>query len=607
MTDNTVNEIVEKAKAGDISAFDLLYREYNDKLYKYVVKLGVDSYDAEDIVSETFMEAIEHIGDLKNNEYFSTWLHTIAKNKVYRTKNKEKAHARVDFSTDDGNEQNDGLDIAMAESARYNGETVMLPEDYAENEELKQILADTVNSLSEEQRDIMFLYYYEDLSVGQISERVGAPAGTVKSRLNLARKHMLKKIKALQKNGVALCAVPITVIFDIAVKQSKLHAGAAAVATMASASAGASAGTGAAVSMVSGKIGAVIAAGIMIGGGIGAYAVMNHNNDNLKTDNNSSMYKRDASSMDIPDSNINWNPDLIRMRYKENDSAAEEDDDLAEITEENDDPSQAVAEGRSATGLDNDQPTQQTITYYEDADNGEENNGTGDTENGNGSENNNGSGSSSSSDSRQTLPAYVSNPTNAATTTTKTQSAAASEPQAVQLDDGTKKTYASASSIWDNNYNFDNNNYALDTMYHFTEGGGCWVNLNSVSDFSEHDDYSPSEWDINTDNAYLVIEVTPDKDIKKGSTVLTFHDEDYNNEITAAADMNAGEKQTIKIKYNTFWDTIKSYNENRVWTSYRNDTFKTEVRLGFGTGLLIGETGCSVSVYVTGVKVYYYE
>ena len=119
MANKTVEEIVEKAKSGDKTAFDLLYREYSEKLLKYVIKLGVDSYDAEDIVSDSFVEAIEHIGDLKSNAFFSTWLHTIAKNKVYTMKKKEQKHARIDFTSDDGDEQNDGLDVAAAKAAEF--------------------------------------------------------------------------------------------------------------------------------------------------------------------------------------------------------------------------------------------------------------------------------------------------------------------------------------------------------------------------------------------------------------------------------------------------------------------------------------------------------
>ncbi len=159
MANKTVEEIVAKAKSGDMAAFDLLYREYSEKLLKYVVKLGVDINDAEDIVSDSFMEVIEHIGDLKNNAFFSTWLHSIAKNKVFTIKQKEKRYARVDYSAGDGDEQNDGLDLAYAEAAEYNGDTIMLPEDYAASEEIKQILADTINSLNPDQRDAIYLFY----------------------------------------------------------------------------------------------------------------------------------------------------------------------------------------------------------------------------------------------------------------------------------------------------------------------------------------------------------------------------------------------------------------------------------------------------------------
>lgn len=227
MANKTVEEIVAKAKSGDMTAFDLLYREYSEKLLKYVVKLGVDINDAEDIVSDSFMEAIEHIGDLKNNAFFSTWLHSIAKNKVFTIKQKEKRYARVDYSTGDGDEQNDGLDLAYAEAAEYHGDTVMLPEDYAASEEIKQILADTINSLNPDQRDAIYLYYYKNRSVSEIARQTGVNENTVKSRLSLARKYMERKLKDLQNSGVVLCAVPISSIIGQLDSEAKISAGGA--------------------------------------------------------------------------------------------------------------------------------------------------------------------------------------------------------------------------------------------------------------------------------------------------------------------------------------------------------------------------------------------
>ena len=78
-------------------------------------------------------------------------------------------------------------------------DTLLLPEDYAENEDVKRVIAGAVNSLSDEQRDTVFLYYYSELSVGQIAEQMNVPAGTVKSRLSSARSALKKYLSLLQK------------------------------------------------------------------------------------------------------------------------------------------------------------------------------------------------------------------------------------------------------------------------------------------------------------------------------------------------------------------------------------------------------------------------
>ena len=366
MANKTVEEIVEKAKSGDKSAFDLLYREYSEKLLKYVIKLGADRNDAEDIVSDSFVEAIEHIGDLKNNAFFSTWLHSIAKNKVYTMKKKEQKHARVDFSSDEGDEQNDALDIAVSEAAEYNGDTIMLPEDYAENEDIKQILADTINSLNPDQRDAIYLFYYKNNSISEIAEQAGVSENTIKSRLSLARKYMERKLKALQKGGVTLCAVPIPVILNIVVSESKLKAAAPVMTTAAG-----GATSGAEVSAVSGKIGALIAAGIMIGGGVGIYSTLSDRSGNIhkgdiRTADSSSVMISDASSID---SRKDWDPDLIKVVDTDTvestiavDDASSQTDSRPTNTNQGNtrttQPSQQQAQPA--------QPAQQVIEYYDE-------------------------------------------------------------------------------------------------------------------------------------------------------------------------------------------------------------------------------------------------
>ena len=258
-------EIVEKARSGDRSAFDDLYRDYSEPLLKFVVKMGVPLQDAEDIVSDTFMEAIEHIGELRKTSAFSTWLHEIAKRKVYAMNNEHKNHSEVSLSAYmDADSQNDELDILAMRAAQYNcDDTIMLPADYAENEEIKQIIAETVNALNDNQREAVYLFYHDGRSIKEIAELTGVSGNTVKTRLELARKYIKRKLRSLQKNGVTLCAVPITAIIGVAVSQSKLS-GAITVTGWASVvSSGASGAGVAAVSTVATKVGVIAVSALM--------------------------------------------------------------------------------------------------------------------------------------------------------------------------------------------------------------------------------------------------------------------------------------------------------------------------------------------------------
>ena len=208
------NETIKLAAEGDKAAFDAIYRTYRDKIYYFLVKLGAKPQDAEDLVSETFLEAMKHIQDLKNESGMSAWLHTIAKNKFYAMGRKESRHQRVELLGDDEEDNaNDGLELAMQHSAEINDDMIMLPEDYAESEETKDILAEMINSLNESQREAVYLFYHRDKTLEQISQLTGASVNTVKSRIHQAKNHLRKMIGELQSKGVVLCAAPVSAMF----------------------------------------------------------------------------------------------------------------------------------------------------------------------------------------------------------------------------------------------------------------------------------------------------------------------------------------------------------------------------------------------------------
>ena len=165
---NIINsETVKLAANGDSAAFDAIYRVYKEKIYYYLIKLGAKPQDAEDLVSETFLEAMKHISELKNENGLSAWLHTIAKNKFFAQGRKESRHQRVELLADDEDNASDGLELAMQHRTELDDDQIMLPEDYAESEETKEILAQMINSLNDDQREAIYLFYHRDKTIEQ--------------------------------------------------------------------------------------------------------------------------------------------------------------------------------------------------------------------------------------------------------------------------------------------------------------------------------------------------------------------------------------------------------------------------------------------------------
>ena len=227
-----MTELAEKASKGSREAFSELYAECREPLKKYIIKQGASADEAEDVVSAAFVKAMESIADLREPAYFDTWLHTIAKNEFTASRRRENRAVRIDFGGAEDDNTNESVDMAAFYGAEE--DTLLLPEDYAENEDVKRVIAGAVNSLSDEQRDTVFLYYYNELSVGQIAEQMNVPAGTVKSRLSSARSALKKHLEQLQKQGVALCIVPIGSILAFAENNSGKAAAAAAATSAAS-------------------------------------------------------------------------------------------------------------------------------------------------------------------------------------------------------------------------------------------------------------------------------------------------------------------------------------------------------------------------------------
>ncbi|MBO5411295.1 MAG: sigma-70 family RNA polymerase sigma factor [Clostridia bacterium] len=242
----SVAELVEKAKNGDEKAFEELYKNTVSSSYQTAVIILGNTQDAEDALQNAYAKAAAKLSELKETEKFRPWLKTIVENECKNYIKKERRiNAPIVYFKN-----------KVAESAEEWNKPV--PQEIMEKEVLRDSVNAIVDKLSPQTRACIVLFHYEDKSLSEISEILGIPLGTVKSRLYNGRKQIEKEFTKLQKDDPTLYgigAIPLVLSF-IAFQAEKAVVPAALVQGGAVAAAGTSvaASTGAASASAAGAV-----------------------------------------------------------------------------------------------------------------------------------------------------------------------------------------------------------------------------------------------------------------------------------------------------------------------------------------------------------------
>lgn len=204
---------VVAAKNGNQKSFEALYMLYYEKVYALAKSILKNDADAEDVLQITFINAWRNISKLENPAAFNTWIQRIAVNQC----NSMLRHRKPDAYMDDEGEDGEMMQIES---------DLMLPEQYAERDDLSRRLQLIINGLSDVQRQTVTLFYFSEMTVEEIAVIMDCSEGTVKSRLFLARKALKTEIEEQERKtgekfyGVAL--VPFGAIFVRQVKNSMI-------------------------------------------------------------------------------------------------------------------------------------------------------------------------------------------------------------------------------------------------------------------------------------------------------------------------------------------------------------------------------------------------
>lgn len=177
--DQNEQELLKRAKAGDVAAFEELVEGYQKKLFSLAYRIVGNPEDAADMVQEALIRIFRSIAKFKEQSSFSTWIYRITTNVCLDELRKRKN--KKEFSLD---QEIHGEDGDMKRQIRSDE---MLPDDLAEQEELRDIVNNAINSLPEDQRIVISLRDIQGLTYSEISQVLNCPEGTVKSRINRAR------------------------------------------------------------------------------------------------------------------------------------------------------------------------------------------------------------------------------------------------------------------------------------------------------------------------------------------------------------------------------------------------------------------------------------
>ena len=178
-------ELVRRAREGDRYAFNLLVWRWERPIYNLALRYLGSEEDATEVCQEVFVRAYTHLKEFRGDAQFSTWLYRIAVNCCHNIVRRRKRSREVSLDTV----------RALRTTKIYPPETGQAEEEYQRAQLLTRV-AEALQMLPEEQRIVVELRILHDRPVEEVSEILGIPPGTVKSRLFYA----LRKLRGYLKD-----------------------------------------------------------------------------------------------------------------------------------------------------------------------------------------------------------------------------------------------------------------------------------------------------------------------------------------------------------------------------------------------------------------------
>ena len=183
-------ELVRRAKAGDLNAFEALITRHEQRVYSLALRMLRHQQDAEDVTQQSFLSALEHLAGFREEASFSTWLLHIASHAALKVIRKRKGLPLV--SLDAATEMGEGYEsIPRPEII---ADWRQSPVELAQNSEIQQLLEEALADVDEKHRLVFLLRDVEGLSIKETADALGLTEANTKVRLLRARLQLRERL-----------------------------------------------------------------------------------------------------------------------------------------------------------------------------------------------------------------------------------------------------------------------------------------------------------------------------------------------------------------------------------------------------------------------------
>jgi RNA polymerase sigma-70 factor (ECF subfamily) len=175
-------ETVRRAQAGDVAAFEALYRQYSPRIYALCLRLQAgDRNDATDLMQDVFIRAWRRLSTFRGDAAFGSWLHRLAVNTMLEnTRGDKRRTARV---------------LTMEDTSRLSGAA------RSSGVDLRMEMEEAIASLPKGARVAFVLHDVEGYQHQEIAQHLSVTIGTVKAQLHRARRLLRERLEGGTKES----------------------------------------------------------------------------------------------------------------------------------------------------------------------------------------------------------------------------------------------------------------------------------------------------------------------------------------------------------------------------------------------------------------------